>query len=96
VCIKLAANVFILDLGRCRFFNSVSVFGISFGIFSKSVRFSVSIFFKYRGIGTVFRFFFLISLSIDSKQYGIHTQWGIFSICQTQSVIVIVVMKEDE
>jgi hypothetical protein len=38
VCIKQAANVFILDLGRCRFFNSVSVVGISLGIFSKSVR----------------------------------------------------------
>ena len=92
MCIKLAANVFILDLGRCRFFlNSVSVFGI----FSKSVRFSVSVFFN-TAVSVRFFFFFKFSLSIDSKQYGIHTQWGIFSICQTQSVIVIVVMKEDE
>jgi hypothetical protein len=34
-----------LDMGRSRFFNSVSVFGILLGIFSKSVRFSVSVFF---------------------------------------------------
>jgi hypothetical protein len=58
VCIKLAANVFILDFGRCRFFNSVSVFGISLGIFSKSVRFSVSAFFN-TAVSVRFFVFFL-------------------------------------
>jgi hypothetical protein len=64
-------------MGRCRFFNSVSVFGILFGMFSKSVRFSVSVFFN---TAVSVRFFGLkkkkFSLSIDSKQYRIHTEWG--------------------
>jgi hypothetical protein len=40
------------------FFNSVSVFGISLGTFSKSVRFSVSIFFNTAVSLRFFGFFF--------------------------------------
>jgi hypothetical protein len=59
-----------------RFFNSVSVFGILFGMFSKSVRFSVSVFFNTAVSVRFFGFFLKFSLSMDSKQYRIHTEWG--------------------
>jgi hypothetical protein len=41
---NVGLQVKVVDMGRCRFFNSVSVFSILFGMFSKSVRFSVSVF----------------------------------------------------
>jgi hypothetical protein len=77
-------------MGRCRFFNSVSVFGILFGMFSKSVRFSVSVFFN-TAVSVRFFGFFKFSLSIDCKPYIEYIQNGadLYTIFQTQSVIIV-------
>jgi F0F1-type ATP synthase membrane subunit a len=44
-------------MGRCRFFNSVSVFGFLVGFLKVGSVFGVG-FVKNRGVGSVFRFFF--------------------------------------
>ena len=57
-----------LELGRYRFLKSVSVFGIFFRFFQKSVRFSVSVF---QNIAISVRFFgfslFFVNLQVGAQ-----------------------------